>query len=49
MPERAGVSRRWPPVGGRTIDVVLRYFLIEDMDEPAAVAPLEPLMASHSG
>src|SRR5690349_15743004 len=33
-----------PVVRGRAVDVVLRYFLIEDMVEPAAAARLEPLL-----
>ncbi|WP_316524312.1 hypothetical protein [Kitasatospora brasiliensis] len=35
-----------PTVAGRTVDVVLRYFLPEDLTDPVSVAQLEPLLAA---
>ncbi|GAB3137663.1 hypothetical protein GCM10027290_03770 [Micromonospora sonneratiae] len=35
-----------PTVGGRTIDIVYRYFLAEDLTDPAAAAQLEPLLTA---
>lgn len=35
-----------PTVAGRTVDVVLRYFLAEDLTDPAAAALLEPLLSA---
>ncbi|MCP9959793.1 hypothetical protein [Streptomyces sudanensis] len=35
-----------PAVSGRPVDVVLRYFLAEDLADPVAVAQLEPLLAA---
>lgn len=35
-----------PTVAGRAVDVVFRYFLVEDFTDPASVAPLEPLLAA---
>ncbi|MCI4066006.1 hypothetical protein MRQ36_27040 [Micromonospora sp. R77] len=35
-----------PTVAGRPVDVVFRYFLVEDLTDPAATAPLEPLLAA---
>ncbi|WP_433384600.1 hypothetical protein [Micromonospora sp. KLBMP9576] len=35
-----------PRVAGRAVDVVLRYFLPEDLSDPAAAAQVEPLLAA---
>lgn len=35
-----------PTVRGRPVDVVLRYFLVEDLSDPATAALLEPLLAA---
>ncbi|URM92149.1 hypothetical protein LUW75_21775 [Streptomyces sp. MRC013] len=35
-----------PTVSGRAVDVVLRYFLAEDLADPAAAALLEPLLTA---
>ncbi|BCJ68144.1 hypothetical protein [Polymorphospora rubra] len=35
-----------PTVAGRTIDIVYRYFLAEDLADPASAAELEPLLAA---
>ncbi|MEV7226026.1 MULTISPECIES: hypothetical protein [Polymorphospora] len=35
-----------PTVAGRTVDIVYRYFLAEDLADPASVAELEPLLAA---
>ncbi|MEU6076218.1 hypothetical protein [Micromonospora sp. NPDC047074] len=35
-----------PTVAGRAVDVVLRYFLVEDLADPAVAADLEPLLVA---
>ncbi|HEX6077664.1 MAG TPA: hypothetical protein VFZ32_20705 [Micromonosporaceae bacterium] len=35
-----------PTVAGQAVDVVFRYFLAEDLSDPAAAAQLEPLLAA---
>lgn len=35
-----------PTVSGRAVDVVFRYFLAEDLTDPAAAAQLEPLLVA---
>ncbi|MFE0701050.1 hypothetical protein [Streptomyces sp. NPDC058872] len=35
-----------PAVAGRTVDVVFRYFLAEDLADPSAAAQLEPLLVA---
>jgi hypothetical protein len=35
-----------PTVAGRAVDVVFRYFLVEDFTDPASAVPLEPLLTA---
>lgn len=35
-----------PTVAGRAVDVFFRYFLVEDLTDPASAAQLEPLLAA---
>jgi len=44
--EQLSYPRGRPAYDGRTIDVVLRYFLIEDLADPATAALLEPLLTA---